>query len=101
MTEVKGIVCEDYQYNESCNETEIYFEGPTTYLNGKYKYSEADGYTFLLRYPGKEWNVNDAVVEISPFEDYDNERTDYDWCSYSCDPEFKQALYDIYKNGLS
>lgn len=35
---------------------------------------------------------------ISPFEDYENERTDYDWSYYLCDSEFKQALYNIYEN---
>ena len=96
MIELKDIVFEDYWYNEFCDETEIYFEAPKSYLNGKYP--EGDGCIFLLRYAGIEWNVNDAVVGISPFEDDEYTRSDYDWCPYFCDPDFKQALYDIYEN---
>ena len=96
MTEVKDIVFEDHWHNESCDETELYFTAPVSYLNGDYP--EADGCTFLLRYAGKEWNVEDASVGISPFEDDEDTRTDYDWCPYLCNPEFKQALYDIFGN---
>ncbi len=96
MIEVKDIVFEDYWYNDFCDETEIYFEAPKSYLNGEYP--EADGCTFLIRYAGIEWNIDDATVWISPFEDDEYTRSDYDWCPYLCDLEFKQALYDIYEN---
>lgn len=38
------------------------------------------------------------LCPAAEFEDYEDERTDYDWSYYLCDPEFKQALYDIYEN---
>lgn len=98
MIEVKDIVFEDYWYNEFCDETEIYFEAPKSYLHGEYP--EADGCTFVLRYSGKEWNTDNATVEISPFNDYKDIRSDYDWCPYPCSKEFKQTLYDIYENHL-
>lgn len=96
MTEVKDIVFEDHWYNEFCDETEIYFEAPKSYLHGEYP--EADGCTFLIRYSGKEWNTNIATVEISPFNDYKDTRTNYDWCPYPCEKKFKQALYGIFGN---
>lgn len=96
MTEVKDIVFEDYLYINEWGETKIYFVAPKSYLNGKYP--EADGCTFTLIYPGRKWNIDYADVGISPFKDYDNGRSDYDWRPYICKPEFKQALYDIYKN---
>lgn len=96
MIEVKDIVFEDYWYNEFCDETEIYFEAPKSYLHGEYP--EADGCTFLLRYAGIEWNIDVATIEISPFEDDEDTRSDYDWCPYPCVKEFKQALYDIFGN---
>ena len=96
MTKVKDIVFEDDWYSVTWNETELYFTAPVSYLNGDYP--EADGCTFLLRYAGKEWNADDASVYISPFEDDGETQSDYDWCPYFCDPEFKQALYDIYEN---
>lgn len=96
MIEVKDIVFEDYWYNEFSDETEIYFEAPKSYLNGKYPV--VDGCTFALIYPGIEWNIDVATVEISPFKDNKYMRYDYDWCKYSCDKEFKQALYDIFVN---
>ena len=96
MTEVKDIVFEDYWHNESCDETEIYFEAPKSYLEETHP--EANGCTFMLRYTGKKWDINNALVGISPFKDDGHERNDYDWYPYFCDPEFKQALYDIYEN---
>ena len=96
MIETKDIVFEDHWYNVDCDETEIYFEAPVSYLDGKYP--EADGCTFVLRYPGKKWNLKNSVIEISPFEIDGYIQSDYDWSFYLCDPEFKQALYDIYEN---
>lgn len=94
--ETKDIIFEDYWYNYACNETEIFFEAPVSYLNGKYP--EANGCTFMLCYTGKKWDIDNALVGISPFKDDGYERNDYDWFPYFCDPEFKQALYDIYEN---
>lgn len=96
MIELKDIIFEDVWHNAACNETELYFTAPASYLNEDYP--EADGCTFLLRYAGKEWNVEDALVGISPFQDDGETQSDYDWYPYFCDPEFKQALYDIYEN---
>lgn len=99
MTDTKDIVFEEHWYNMFCDETELYFTAPVSYLDGEYP--EADGCTFLLRYAGKEWNIDDASIDISPYEDDGKVRSDYDWFMYCCEPEFKQALYDIYKNSLS
>ena len=98
MMKTKDIVFEKYWYNEFYDETEIYFEAPKSYLEKKYP--KADGCTFMLHYSGKEWNIDNATVEISPFNDYKDTRSYYDWCYYYCYPEFKQALYDIYENHL-
>lgn len=99
MTDVKDIVFENRWYNMFWDETELYFTAPVSYLNDKYP--EADGCTFLLRYYGKELNIDDAIVDISPYKDDGTGRSGYDWSMYCCEPEFKQALYDIYKNSLS
>ena len=96
MIELKDIIFEDYWYNDAFDETGIYFEAPKSYLNGKYP--EADGCTFLLCHAGIVWNIDNATVWFSPFEDDEDRRSDYDWCYYFCDKEFKQALYDIFEN---
>lgn len=54
MSEFEDIIFEDHWYNETCDETEIYFEAPASYLDGKYP--EADGCTFLLHYLGSKWD---------------------------------------------
>lgn len=97
MTKPNDIVFEDHWYNASCDETELYFMGSVSYLNGKYP--EADGCTFCLRWSGKDWNPEDARVEISPFETFENTTTDYDWCEYDYDEEFITMLHDMYEKG--
>lgn len=96
MIETKDIVFEDCWYIRTWNETKICFVAPKSYLNEKYP--EADGCAFMLIYPGRKWNIDYADVGISPFKDYDDGRSYYDWYPYICKPEFKQALYDIYEN---